>query len=111
MAGIDTLKQALVIQRRGFGANRVRERDLHMVVIKSDTEYLVKGMTEWILKWKENGYRNARGGEVAHAELLRKLEVLYNELVDRGVWTLFWHVRRERSWEADQLANRAFEKK
>ncbi|GAM37814.1 ribonuclease [Talaromyces pinophilus] len=111
MAGIDALQQALVIQRRGFQANRKGQRDLRMVVIKSDSEYLVKGMTEWILKWKENGYRNAKGAEVVNAKLFERLEVLYSELVNRGVWTLFWKVERERNRQADRLANRAFEAK
>ncbi|RAO69407.1 uncharacterized protein BHQ10_005419 [Talaromyces amestolkiae] len=108
-AGIDALRQALVIQRRGFQANRKGQRDLRMVVIKSDSEYLVKGMTEWISKWKMTGYKTAEGAEVVNAELFRKLEVLYLELVQRGVSVTFWHVTRDRNKQANRLANRAFE--
>lgn len=105
-AGIDALQQALVIQRRGFQANRKGQRDLRMVVIKSDSEYLVKGMTEWILTWKQHGYQDT---DVVTAELFRKLEVLYLELVERGVSVTFWHVTKDRNKQANRLANRAFE--
>jgi ribonuclease HI len=39
------------------------------VTIKADSEYLVNGMTEWILKWEKNGYTNAKGTRVVNREL------------------------------------------
>lgn len=41
------LTQALVIKKT---AREAGTRDLSTIVIKSDSEYLVKGMTQWILK-------------------------------------------------------------
>lgn len=43
---IHGLQQALLIQN-----NRINGGDLYQVVIKADSEYLVKGMTEWVFKW------------------------------------------------------------
>ncbi|CZT42328.1 uncharacterized protein RSE6_02193 [Rhynchosporium secalis] len=57
--------------------------DVEQVIIKSDSEYLVKGMTEWAGDESGNGV----GGF--------------------GIEVLFWHLRRERNREADRLANAA----
>lgn len=50
-AGILGLSQAIEIQ-----AHRVEGEPLYQVVIKSDSEYLVKGITERMFKWERNSY-------------------------------------------------------
>jgi ribonuclease HI len=104
MAGIRALEQALVIQ-----SNQINGYDLHMVVIKADSEYLVKGMTEWVFKWEKNGYRTSRGTPVANATFFKKLDNLVNELNKLNVEVRFWHVPREYNKQADMLANMALE--
>ncbi|KAF2862197.1 hypothetical protein K470DRAFT_194625, partial [Piedraia hortae CBS 480.64] len=47
--GLETAHQMLVDRFLEKG------REVKQVVIKSDSEYLVKGMTEWIFTWNENG--------------------------------------------------------
>ncbi|KAJ0129658.1 Secondary metabolism regulator LAE1 [Fusarium oxysporum f. sp. albedinis] len=55
-AGILALEQATEILRtRALG-----EGQLSTVAIKADSEYLLKGMTEWVFKWETNWYRTAR---------------------------------------------------
>ncbi|KAK8232840.1 ribonuclease H-like domain-containing protein, partial [Phyllosticta capitalensis] len=44
------------------------------LVIKTDSEYLCFGATEWIAKWKKNGWKNARGRPVANRGLFQKLD-------------------------------------
>ncbi|KAJ9629877.1 hypothetical protein H2203_002261 [Taxawa tesnikishii (nom. ined.)] len=75
------------------------------LVIESDSRYLVQGMTEWIVKWKQNGYRNARGISVTNADLFKALEKAVRQLNSLGVEVLFWHVPRSLNQEADLLAN------
>ncbi|PCD20109.1 hypothetical protein AU210_016765, partial [Fusarium oxysporum f. sp. radicis-cucumerinum] len=48
---IVALEQALEILR----TKALGEEPLHKVVIKADSEYLVKGMTEWVFKWETTG--------------------------------------------------------
>ncbi|KID63609.1 Ribonuclease H-like protein, partial [Metarhizium brunneum ARSEF 3297] len=67
-AGVRGLEQGLAIESQG-----VEDENLRKVVIKADSEYLVKGMTEWVFTWKMNGYQTSRGAAVANASLLRKL--------------------------------------
>ncbi|KAF5120837.1 Ribonuclease H [Metarhizium anisopliae] len=101
-AGVRGLEQALVIKSQGL-----EDGDLQQVVIKADSEYLVKGMTEWVFKWEMNGYRTSRGVAVANASLFKKLQELVAELNERKVEVLFWHVPRERNKQADMWANMA----
>ena len=83
--------------------------DLNKVVVKSDSEYVVKGMTEWLPKWKKNGYRNARGKPVSNAKLFKKIDAQIDLLDELGVRCLFWLVPRGENQEADRLANRALD--
>ena len=104
-AGIHGLERALAIEKDG----RLGDEDLHQVVIKADSEYLVKGMTEWVFKWEVNGYRTARGTPVVNALLFLKLQGLVASLNRRNVQVLFWHVPRERNGDADAWANWGFD--
>ena len=85
-------------------------QDLTKVVIKADSEYVVKGMTEWIFKWNKNGYKNSRGSDVVNAGLFVAVEDELLFLNSLGVEILFWHVLRSRNKEADAMANATLEK-
>ncbi|MCJ1387783.1 hypothetical protein MMC18_000626 [Xylographa bjoerkii] len=82
---------------------------LSQVVIKSDSEYVVKGLTEWILKWRTHGFKNHKGVSVKNAGLFKTVDASVNELEDLGVGVRFWHVFRDCNKEADRLANAAFD--
>ena len=83
----------------------LREGCVCKVLILTDSSYLVKGISEWIWKWKANGYRNSRNQPVVNGNLF----VWLNELVyvfesqDIPVWLR--HVRREFNQAADALRN------
>lgn len=79
-------------------------QNLHEVVIKSDSSYLVRGITEYIIKWRENRFSNARGQPVVNGELFQLVEVEVEELEDLGVKVHFWLVPRQRNQNADTLA-------
>ncbi|KAK5114036.1 hypothetical protein LTR85_010342 [Meristemomyces frigidus] len=80
------------------------ERRLRRVVIKADSEYLVKGMTAWVYKWNENGFVNVRGTEVVNADLFRTLDRVVDVLNDLDVHVQFWHVPMQQNGAADSLA-------
>jgi ribonuclease HI len=104
MAGLLGLHQAMAIARSGD----LGEEPLDTVVIKADSEYLVKGMTERVLRWERNGYRTSRGEAVKNAGLFRELQTQVQALDALAVEVLFWQVPRVRNQEADRLANEAF---
>ncbi|KAL1979346.1 hypothetical protein VTN96DRAFT_6187 [Rasamsonia emersonii] len=102
-AAIRTLEHALVLQAKG----RRKGKEWQQVVIKADSEYLVKGMTAWIAKWKRNGYQNCAGKPVTNGELFCRLDGLVAELEEQGVQVQFWHVPRQYNQQANLLARRA----
>lgn len=81
-------------------------RDLRQVVVKTDSEYLVKSMTEYIVKWKENGFKNGRGRALADAHFYQLLDGVIVSLADSGVQVLFWLVPREQNKEAEELTRK-----
>ncbi|KAG5989318.1 hypothetical protein E4U52_005666 [Claviceps spartinae] len=105
-AGILALELAMDIwwdERFGEdGDQRLRE-----VVIKADSDYLVKGMTDYIFKWKQNGFLTTRRTPVTNRALFEELEALVNELNSMGIDVYFWHVPRSFNQSADRLAKMA----
>ncbi|KAG6192991.1 hypothetical protein E4U10_003949 [Claviceps purpurea] len=105
-AGIIALQLAMDIwrdERFGVDGNqRLRE-----VVIKADSDYLVKGITDYIYKWKQNGFLTTKRTPVTNRELFEELEALVNELNDMEVDVYFWHVPRSFNQSADRLAKMA----
>ena len=82
------------------------ESRLSQVVIKCDSQYLVKGMTEWIYNWRRNNFRSSRDKPIVNSDLFKRLDDKIDDLNQRGVQVQFWHVPRERNQMADYLVNR-----
>ncbi len=78
------------------------------VVLYTDSEYLRRGITEWLTKWKRNGWRTANRKPVKNGDLWRELDELTrrHEIVWRWVKGHAGHPENER---ADQLANLGIE--
>ena len=114
-AGLVALRIANRIKQRNYGGRFVGKRRfgplqcLNHIVIKADSEYLVKGMTTWIDKWRNNGFLNARGVPVTNQDLFECLDEEISDLNDMDVQVDFWHVRRAENAEADCLANAALD--
>jgi len=45
------------------------------IVIHSDSEVLIKGMTTWMYNWKKRGWRKSCGTIVSHKTLWEKLDI------------------------------------
>jgi ribonuclease HI len=96
------LSDALVIQE-GWEMSDDR---LKAVVIKSDSEYVVRGVTEWLPKWKKNGWKNAKGQPIANSTYFQLIERLI-EILEKDLSVKFWIVPREQNKIADSLATSA----
>jgi ribonuclease HI len=74
--------------------------------IFSDSEYVVKGMNEWVTKWKAKGWRTAQKKAVANVDLWQRLDELVSTRTEKTRWQ--WvrghdgHAENER---VDQLAS------
>ena len=82
---------------------------LKRVVIKSDSAYVVRGVTEWMHKWTWNGYIDSGGHCVVNEDLWQDTEVQTNSLEAGGLAVEFWQVPRDQNAEGDAMAKRAFE--
>lgn len=73
------------------------------VVLACDSEYVVKGISEWVPVWKGNGWRTARQTPVVNRDLWEMLLAALREQDGRGVLVQFWLIPREEN-EADRDA-------
>ena len=46
------------------------------VNLYTDSNYVKQGITEWIVKWKSNGFRNAKKKPVLNSDLWKQLDEL-----------------------------------
>jgi len=78
------------------------------VVLTSDSQYLVKGMTEWIDGWIRKGWINSSKQPVKNKELWVELDRLNRRHRVSWVWIRghSGHVENER---CDRLANQAID--
>ena len=78
------------------------------VVLTSDSQYLVKGMTEWIDGWIRKGWINSSKQPVKNKELWVELDRLNRRHRISWVWIRghSGHVENER---CDRLANQAID--
>lgn len=73
------------------------------VRLTTDSQYLVKGMTEWISGWQKKGWRNSKKEEVANRDLWeRLLELTRIHQVD-WIWVK-GHAGHEENERCDELA-------
>ena len=73
------------------------------VEIVTDSEYLMKGITEWIHDWKRRGWLTSTKKPVMNRELWQKLEQLAAQHKTRWVWTK-GHAAHADNNRADELA-------
>jgi ribonuclease HI len=76
------------------------------VTLYLDSQYVLKGITEWLPGWKAKGWKTASKQPVKNAELWRQLD----ELVAHGGHTIDWRWVRGHNGDsgnerADALAN------
>ena len=78
------------------------------VDVYTDSQYVQKGISEWIHSWKRRGWRKADKKPVKNEDLWRRLDELAREHAIEWHWVRghSGHVENER---ADALANRGVE--
>ena len=85
---------------------QIREKGFKEMNIQTDSMYVCNGITSWVSKWLNNGWKTAQGNEVKHKELWQRLHEQC-KLV-----TIHWkhvkgHAGNPENEAADQLANTA----
>jgi ribonuclease HI len=76
------------------------------VELVSDSQYVLKGLSEWRAGWERKGFKNSKGETVANLELWQKLFLV----ADARTVTVRWvrgHNGDHYNERADALANKA----
>ena len=76
------------------------------VELVSDSQYVLKGISEWRAGWERKGWRNSKGEAVANLALWKRLFALVDERKVKTRWVR-GHNGDALNERADALANRA----
>ena len=76
------------------------------VTIYTDSTYVKNGITEWVLKWKRNGWQNSKKKPVKNKDLWVKLDSLCEQNIVSWKWVK-GHSTNKYNNLADELATRA----
>jgi ribonuclease HI len=78
------------------------------VRLTTDSQYVQKGITEWLVNWKRNGWKTAGKKPVKNADLWQRLDTAIAGHEVRWEWVRghSGHAENER---ADELANKAID--
>ena len=73
------------------------------VTVTTDSQYLVKGITEWISGWRRNGWRNSKKEPVLNRDLWEQLLVVTEKHSVQWKWVR-GHAGHAENERCDQLA-------
>jgi ribonuclease HI len=79
------------------------------VVLTTDSQYLVKGMTEWIDGWQKRGWKNSKKEDVLNRDLWERLLELTRVHRVQWVW-IRGHNGHAENERCDELARQAIGK-
>ena len=75
------------------------------VLLHTDSQYVQKGITEWIRGWKARGWKTAAKEPVKNADLWKKLDEIVRSHDIEWIWVK-GHAGHAGNERADALANR-----
>ena len=84
----------------------LKEIDLgNEITIITDSSYVQKGISEWILKWKQNGWRSSNRKPVKNKDLWVDLDDISSKFIIKWEW-IKGHSGDPGNERADYLANK-----
>ena len=78
------------------------------VLLYTDSQYVRKGITEWITQWKQRGWKTAGRKPVKNADLWRELDAAVTSHQVEWHWVK-GHSGNPGNEKADELANRGID--
>ena len=79
-----------------------------LVELHTDSQYVRRGITEWLSIWKGRGWRTLSKSEVKNEDLWRRLDELATRHKIEWVWVK-GHAGHDGNDRADELANKGVE--
>ena len=74
------------------------------ITVFTDSKYVQKGINDWIMKWKVNGWRTSNKKEVKNKDLWVQLDTLNAQISVNWMW-IKGHSDHPENDRADFLAN------
>lgn len=74
------------------------------IIVYTDSTYVQKGISEWIINWKRNGWKSSNKKPVKNKDLWIKLDELNNTMSIDYQW-IKGHAGHAENERADHLAN------
>lgn len=78
----------------------------HNYTIYTDSQYVYKGITEWIGSWMKRGWRKSNGEAVLNIDLWKQIHALNQQTTPKWVWVK-GHASNQYNNMADRLATTA----
>jgi ribonuclease HI len=78
------------------------------IILHTDSQYVQKGISEWIVGWKKRGWRKADKSTVMNVDLWQTLDAAQEQHQISWRW-IKGHAGHEGNERADTLANRGVE--
>lgn len=79
------------------------------VTVTTDSNYIVKGMTEWLAEWKKKGWKNSQNREVINRDLWERLLKASGPHEIKWIW-IKGHSGHPENERCDLLAREAIKK-
>jgi ribonuclease HI len=81
----------------------------HLVIITTDSRYVMDGMTKWLPGWKKKSWKTASKQPVKNKDLWQRLDLLAGDLNIEWRWVK-GHSGHPENERVDELANIAIDK-
>jgi len=78
------------------------------VVLTTDSQYVMKGITEWMENWKQRGWKTSDKKPVKNVDLWQRLDSVLRQHDVKWQWVR-GHTGHPENERADALANRAID--
>jgi len=76
-------------------------QDVAIIDVYSDSEYVIKGITQWMIKWKQNNWLNSNFEPVSNLDLWKRLD----KIVQKKAGIDWHHVRGHAGDPMNELAD------
>jgi ribonuclease HI len=77
------------------------------ITIASDSEYVVRGICEYVFSWRRRNWTTGQRTPVANKDLWERLLYVVEKWENAGVMVQFYLIKRDLNTEADRLAKEA----
>ncbi|MCK8484330.1 ribonuclease HI [Aliiroseovarius sp. S2029] len=102
-SAVDTTNNRMELEAALNGLKQIKRDEKARVTVYSDSQYLINGMTKWLLSWQQKGWRGSNGKNVKNRDLWEALIAVCEGLDVHWVWVR-GHDGDIRNEEADKMA-------